>query len=257
MIPKIIHYCWFGHNTMSQLELECLASWEKYCPEFELKCWDESNFPVDFCEFTKEAYRLGKYAFVADVARVYALFTDGGIYLDTDMLLLAPLEKLLLDEFFIGEHLPNQLAVGIMGSMANHSFLDLVLKFYREAMFDPHSLLLIPNLFDKLNEEYVDAKIKIYSPEVFYPLPFKQKEEEYLLFVTPNTLAVHLWNHTWKDEFSYLKSHQFLKSYSLLAKHLFFFPKTYLNISYLSRFFRENRLMIKQFLYYKINGRAS
>jgi len=84
MIPKLIHYCWFGHNNISELGLRCIESWKKELPDFELKKWDETNFPIDDYSFAKEAYRQEKYAFVADVARLYALQHEGGVYLDTD-----------------------------------------------------------------------------------------------------------------------------------------------------------------------------
>ena len=73
MIPKTIHYCWFGKGEMTSLEKKCIASWKKYCPDYQIKLWNEENFPIDYCEFTKEAYRIGKYAFVSDVARLYAI----------------------------------------------------------------------------------------------------------------------------------------------------------------------------------------
>lgn len=255
MIPKIIHYCWFGSKPFSSLELTCIESWKKYCPNYQFVLWNESNFSVDFCEFTKEAHRLGKYAFVSDVARVYALNHFGGIYLDTDMLLLQPLDGLLEDEFFIGEHLLNELAVGILGSVSNHPFLIRVLDVYQTAFFDPNRLLLIPIIFDHIRNQVLDKKLKIYSPEIFYPLPFKNKGDNYQPFLKDNTIAVHLWNHAWIDEFMYLKEHKFLKSFFLFTSHLIQYPDTYFRKSFLIRYIRELRLMIKQFIYFKIKSK--
>ena len=85
MIPKIIHYCWFGNKELPDKVKSCISTWEKILPEYEIICWNETNFDVDICDFTREAYEVGKYAFVSDYVRFYALDKLGGIYLDTDM----------------------------------------------------------------------------------------------------------------------------------------------------------------------------
>ena len=81
-IPAIIHYCWFGQQEMSASALRCIESWRRFAPDFRLQRWDESNFDVDSLEYTAQAFRLRKYAFVSDVARLHALLSEGGIYLD-------------------------------------------------------------------------------------------------------------------------------------------------------------------------------
>ena len=85
MIPKIIHYCWFGGNPLPEDAQKCIASWKKYLPGYEIKEWNESNFDVNCCPYVSEAYQAKKYAFVSDYVRVYALYNYGGIYLDTDV----------------------------------------------------------------------------------------------------------------------------------------------------------------------------
>ena len=80
MIPKIIHYCWFGSGEMPQLAKDCIASWHKYMPDWEYKLWNEDNFDVDSVPYVKEAYEARKFAFVSDYVRLYALYTDGGLY---------------------------------------------------------------------------------------------------------------------------------------------------------------------------------
>jgi Mannosyltransferase OCH1 and related enzymes len=92
MIPKIIHYCWFGNGKMNALQHHCLKSWESLLPDYKIKRWDESNFDVNFCPYTASAYQQGKFAFVSDVCRLFALKQDGGIYLDMDMLLIKNLD---------------------------------------------------------------------------------------------------------------------------------------------------------------------
>ena len=85
MIPKIIHYCWFGRNPLTKMAKKCIASWRKYCPDYEIIEWNEDNFDIDYCPYVREAYDAKKWAFVSDVARLYALVKMGGIYMDTDV----------------------------------------------------------------------------------------------------------------------------------------------------------------------------
>lgn len=94
-IPRVIHYCWFGRKKKPELVEKCIASWRKYCPEWKIIEWNEDNFDIDFCPYAKKAYNLKKYAFLTDAARLKIIYEHGGIYLDTDVELLRPLDKLL------------------------------------------------------------------------------------------------------------------------------------------------------------------
>ena len=96
MIPKIIHYCWFGGNPKPQILLNCIESWKKFCPDYEIIEWNESNFDVNFCAYSTRAYEAKKWAFVSDIARIKIIYDYGGIYLDTDVLLKNSLDNLLL-----------------------------------------------------------------------------------------------------------------------------------------------------------------
>ena len=95
MIPKIIHYCWFGGNPLPESTVRYIESWKKYCPDYEIQRWDESNFDIGFCDYVKEAYKARRWAFVSDVARVWVLANYGGVYFDTDVELLKPIEPLM------------------------------------------------------------------------------------------------------------------------------------------------------------------
>ena len=95
MIPKVIHYCWFGRNEKSDLIKRCIESWQKYCPEYQIIEWNENNFDVNTCEYTREAYLARKWAFVSDYARLKIIFENGGIYLDTDVELKQGLDNCL------------------------------------------------------------------------------------------------------------------------------------------------------------------
>ena len=102
MIPKIIHYCWFGGKTLPSDVMKCIETWKKYCPDYEIKRWDESNFDVSSHPFMRAAYEAKAWAFVSDYARLKVVYDNGGIYLDTDVELLKNLDFLLENQCYIG-----------------------------------------------------------------------------------------------------------------------------------------------------------
>lgn len=102
MIPKVIHYCWFGYNELPPLAKKCIASWRKFLPDYEIKEWNEDNFDVNSIPYTAQAYKHKKYAFVSDYARFKILYEHGGIYFDTDVEVIKPLDDILENGTFFG-----------------------------------------------------------------------------------------------------------------------------------------------------------
>lgn len=102
MIPKVIHYCWFGRNPLPELAQKCIASWKKYLPDYEIKEWNEDNFDVNIIPYTAEAYAQKKYAFVSDYARFWILHKHGGLYFDTDVEVIRPLDDIIARGNFMG-----------------------------------------------------------------------------------------------------------------------------------------------------------
>lgn len=102
MIPKVIHYCWFGRGPLPQLAVKCIESWRKYCPDYEIKEWNEDNFDVNAIPYTREAYEAKKYAFVSDYARFKILYEHGGLYFDTDVEVIRPLDDIIARGPFMG-----------------------------------------------------------------------------------------------------------------------------------------------------------
>lgn len=102
MIPKIIHYCWFGRGPLPELAQKCIASWKKYLPDYEIKEWNEDNFDVNIIPYTAEAYKAKKYAFVSDYARFWILYQYGGIYFDTDVEVIRPIDDIISKGNFMG-----------------------------------------------------------------------------------------------------------------------------------------------------------
>ncbi len=102
MIPKKIHYCWFGRGKKTKLARKCIESWKKYCPDYEIVEWNEDNFDVNINAYVKEAYQAKKYAFVSDYARFYILYHEGGVYFDTDVELIKPIDEIVAKGAFMG-----------------------------------------------------------------------------------------------------------------------------------------------------------
>ncbi len=102
MIPKVIHYCWFGGNSLGDRELKCIDSWKKFLPGYEIIQWNESNFDLSCCAYVQEAHKAGKWAFVSDYARFKIIFERGGLYFDTDVEAIASFDNLLEEGPFMG-----------------------------------------------------------------------------------------------------------------------------------------------------------
>lgn len=102
MIPKVIHYCWFGRNPLPPLAVKCIESWRKFLPDYEIREWNEDNFDVNAIPYTREAYEARKYAFVSDYARFKILYEHGGLYFDTDVEVIRPLDDIIARGPFMG-----------------------------------------------------------------------------------------------------------------------------------------------------------
>lgn len=136
MIPKIIHYCWFGGSSKPEIVKKCISSWHKYCPDWEIIEWNESNYDVTAHDYTKEAYEAKKWAFVTDFARLDIVATCGGVYMDTDVELLHSIDDLLQYDAFYAFESDRNLASGLgIGAAAAHPSVFAMLKYYEGRHF--------------------------------------------------------------------------------------------------------------------------
>lgn len=207
MIPKIIHYCWFGPNPMPEKVYMCIDTWKKHLPDYELKLWNEENSPMNH-RFVKDAYEKKKYAFVSDYVRLWALYEYGGVYLDTDMYIVKSLNSFLLHEFFLGSESANDiiLSAGIIGCIPKNDFVGNALKSYDDIVLNVDiSKFSIPLVLTSLYENYnIKEDIVIYPYDYFYPFPFKKrKQKNFMKYATINTYAIHLWNFSWLSSREY------------------------------------------------------
>lgn len=134
MIPRVIHFCWFGHGQYPSIFKQCFESWKKYCPDYEIKLWNEDSFDVNLIPFVKEAYEQKKWAFVVDYVRMYILNKEGGIYLETDTEILKPLDDLLDTGLFICQA-GNAVTIPVLGAEKDNALLQAIMKYYEGRHF--------------------------------------------------------------------------------------------------------------------------
>lgn len=135
MIPKKIHYIWFGKGEKNDRVKHCIESWKKYLPDYEIIEWNEENFDINYNDFTKQAYAYKKWAYVSDVARFYILHNEGGIYMDTDVEIYKPIDEFLDNEGFIGYESVPYLSSATIGAEKGNPVIKLILDFYNAIDF--------------------------------------------------------------------------------------------------------------------------
>ncbi|XOQ25498.1 MAG: Glycosyl transferase [Mitsuokella multacida] len=135
MIPKIIHYCWFGGNPKPDDVKHYLASWKKYCPDYEIREWNESNFDINENAYCREAYEAKKWAFVTDYVRLKALYEYGGFYMDTDVEVVKSLEPLRVYDALSGYESPTHIPTGTMGACRDNEWIGMLLRDYDNRHF--------------------------------------------------------------------------------------------------------------------------
>ena len=217
MIPKVIHYCWFGRNPLPPLAVKCIESWKKYLPDYEIKEWNEDNFDVNIIPYTQEAYQAKKYAFVSDYARFWILYKYGGIYFDTDVEVIKPLDDIIARGPFMGcekdgatgVKLPS-VAPGLgLGVNPGLGLYKEILNMYATLHFIKENgsfnvktvvaytteILCKHGLMDT-NEIQRVAEVWIYPKEYFCPIDYETK-----VFVeTENTRTIHHYSASWVSE---------------------------------------------------------
>lgn len=213
MIPKIIHYCWFGRNPLPESALKCIASWRKFFPDYEIVEWNEDNFDVNVIPYTAQAYAAKKYAFVSDYARLKILYDHGGLYFDTDVELIKPFDDILAGGAFMGCELTAAqgcaVAPGLgLGASAGLGLYKALLDKYATLSFIREDgslnlttivsyttdLLALYGL--KITDEIQSvAGITIYPKEYFNPL----NDNTGKLEITPNTHSIHWYSKTWLE----------------------------------------------------------
>lgn len=207
MIPKIIHYCWYGKKKMPRVVRKCIKSWKKFCPEYEIVCWNEENTNFHYNSYLWEAYQKKRWAFVSDVVRLMAVYEYGGIYLDTDVELLKPIDSLLINQAYFAKETLERVATGLGFGAEKHNWVvNLLLQDYKESHFIMENGQLdqtsCPKRLTKVLreiglEEGSDIQnlngCMIYPPEYFCPRQFGSK----VIKITDNTYSIHYFRGSW------------------------------------------------------------
>ena len=206
MIPKKIHYCWFGRNPLPELAQKCIASWKQYCPDYEIIEWNEDNFDIHCNSYVEEAYEAKKWAFISDVARLYALVNYGGIYMDTDVEVLKPLDSLLNFEAVSGFESNSQIQTGLMASCKGQKMFVELLHEYDTIHFKQKdgSLDLTTNVVRITNacSKYgfvANNKQQTVNGFTFLPSDYLCPKNNITseLHITPNTIVIHHFDGSW------------------------------------------------------------
>ena len=224
MIPKIIHYCWFGGGEMDEFTVECISTWQKNLPDFKIIKWSEENCNINEApDFVKRAYEEKKWAFVSDYFRLYVLINYGGIYFDTDVKVLKQFDNLLDLDFFCSFESDATLCTAIIGCSKDNSILKDFIKIYSNIKFSetPNSFLLFNflklNQLEKINisDVHIIGDKKVIFPFYYFsPIDFYTGKD----CSNDETYCVHYYKGTWKSSKQKFYDKIKIKIYKIVGK---------------------------------------
>lgn len=207
MIPRIIHYCWFGHNEKPTIVKKCIASWNQYMPDYQIKEWNEENYDINKSRYMKEAYREKMWAFVSDYARFDILCEYGGIYFDTDVELLRSIPRdILLNNCFTGIESTGSVSPGlVLGAIPKHQFIQKMLYLYNDTTFNisNRKYKTVNEFATELLSEYgflfEDRYQEVYDVAIYPSCFFCGYDQNIHAYDIRNTtISVHHYAGTWK-----------------------------------------------------------
>ncbi len=240
MIPKTIHYCWFGGKPLPKSALKCIASWKKFFPDYEIKEWNENNFDVHAIAYTHEAYERKKYAFVSDYARFYILYNHGGLYFDTDVEVIRPMSGIVNKGAFMGMESNVGINPGLgMGAQRGLQIYKEILNYYQALHFvDAHGTILpgtvvkhTTDVFKRHGIPETDtvqqiAGIQIYPNDYFNPL----EDATGRLHITANTRSIHWYAKTWCDNYGPVRTWIMRRLHRIFGANGLAWAKKYIHI---------------------------
>lgn len=211
MIPKIIHYCWFGGKPKPADVKAYIESWHKYCPDYQIKEWNESNFDPNENIYCKEAYEAKKWAFVTDYVRLKALYEEGGIYMDTDVEVVKPLDDLLVYDAFSGYESVNHILTGTMAACQHNEWIGMLLKNYDNRHFirPDGSFDTTTNVITITDLTVRKYKLELQGQKVIFGrnmaiLPFDylcaKSQNDGKIYRSENTYTIHHFKGSWLSE---------------------------------------------------------
>lgn len=212
MIPKKIHYCWFGRGEKPKLAQKCINSWYKYCPDYEIVEWNENNFDVNYNAYTRYCYDNKKYAFLSDYVRLIIIEENGGIYFDTDVELIKSLDFILDNEAFLGFESDSYVNTGLgFGGVAHHRMLKALISEYDILLDGKQGVITCPELntrallrfgLEKNGKMQNIEGVQIYPREFFNPYD----DPTGRLIKTKNTVSIHWYSKSWMSKDMIIRS---------------------------------------------------
>ena len=209
-IPKIIHYCWFGRNPKPKLAEKCIKSWKKFCPDYEIREWNEDNFDVSTApKYVRQAYEAKRWAFVSDYVRLRALVELGGVYMDTDVEVIKPLDPYLKHRAFAGFEHPERIQTGLLACEPGFPLFREFMAYYDTASFLQEdgtpdvttNVQILTGLCRThglvCNDSFqVVEGLALYPREVFCPVDYDTMK----LKKTRKTVTIHWFSGSWHTE---------------------------------------------------------
>lgn len=212
MIPKKIHYCWFGRGEKPKLAKKCIASWKKYCPDYEIIEWNEDNFDVRQNAYMRSAYDQKKFAFVSDYARLVILYEEGGIYFDTDVELLKPIDDLLGYHSYFGFEDDTHINTGLgFGAEKHNEIVKQLLTEYDQYLDKEGEFVGCPTVN---TDAIVKAGLQLggalqdLGGNMVYPQDYFNPYDDPTgrLNITENTYSIHWYAKSWMSKKTVLRS---------------------------------------------------
>lgn len=227
MIPKIIHYCWFGRGKKSKLMQRCITSWKKYCPDYEIIEWNEDNFDINMNGYTRMCYEQKKYAFLSDYVRLVVIFNQGGIYFDTDVELLRAPDSLLNTPSFFGFEDEKHVNTGMgFGAEPENSVVHVMLAEYNGLLQGDRGVIGCPLLNTRALKKLglcPNGKKQDLGDAVIYPVDYFNPYDDPTgqLKKTENTVSIHWYSKSWMSPKTILRSKLTKPLHRLLGKNFF------------------------------------
>ncbi len=206
-IPKVIHYCWFGKGKLPKLAEKCIKSWKKYCPDYKIVCINEDNFDINQNKYAREAYDAGKWAFASDYARLKVLYDEGGIYLDTDVELIKPLDALIEERGYMGFDDNGVISTGLgFACEKGNELIAALLKDYDDIPFilpdgtcdltpcpDRNTKTMISLGLDISNQRQIFMNLQMLPEDYLCPMKYYTGKKK----ITKNTYSIHHFCASW------------------------------------------------------------
>lgn len=227
MIPKKIHYCWFGGNELPIKAKKCIASWQQYCPDYELIEWNENNFDIEHNPYTKWCYDNKKFAFLSDYVRLLVVEKYGGLYFDTDVEVVRPFDELLECKAFFGFETSVYVNTGVgFGAEPHNPVVHQMLEEYLRLLDGKHGVIGCPHLntdaLVKFGLQRNGKKQELLEATVF-PVDFFNPYDAPtgILKITANTYSIHWYSATWMSTSQRIRSIISRPLHRLLGKSFF------------------------------------